>query len=92
MEAVLSSRACPPGVEEVGGEGKCHVWSVVPQAQGYSTVSTLQRITNSNCHDIYITFFFYTHFAPHNFVFLKIDFYWILNLNVVRMLIIHQNE
>ena len=48
MEAVLSSRACPPGVEEVGGEGRCHVWSVVPQAQGYSTVSTLQRITNLN--------------------------------------------
>ena len=46
MEAVLSSRACPPGVEEVGGEGRCHVWSVVPQAQGYPTVSTFQRITN----------------------------------------------
>ena len=48
MEAVLSSRACPPGVEEVGGEGRCHVWSVVPQAQGYPTVSTLQRITHLN--------------------------------------------
>ena len=69
---MLSSRACPPGVEEVAGEGRCHVWSVVPQAQGYPTVSTLQRITNSNSHDISITFFFYTHFAPHNFVILKI--------------------
>ena len=45
MEAVLSSRACPPGVEEVGGEGRCHVWSVVPQAQGYPTVSKLPRIS-----------------------------------------------
>ena len=48
MEAVLSSRACPSGVEEVGGEGRCHVWSVVPQAQGYPIVSTLQGITNFN--------------------------------------------
>ena len=49
MEAVLSSRACPPGVEEVGGEGRCHVWSVV-KAQGYPTVSTLQRITLITSH------------------------------------------
>ena len=61
---MLSSRACPPGVEEVGGEGRCHVWSVVPQAQGYPTVSTLQRITNSTlmtyAHSSFIQFF-----APH---------------------------
>ena len=46
MEAVLPSRAGSPGVEEVGGEGRCHIWSVVPQAHGYPTVSTLQRITS----------------------------------------------
>ena len=64
MEAVLSSRACPPGVEEVGGEGRCHVWSVVPQAQGYPTVSTLQRITNFNSHGIMLAHssYSYTHF------------------------------
>ena len=39
-------------VEEVGGEGRC---------AKSSTVSTLQRITNS--HDI--AFFFYTVFASH---------------------------
>ena len=62
MEAVLSSRVCPPGVDEVGGEGRCHIWSVVPQAQGYSTVSTLQRITNlrlsSSCLHIHLVFFY----------------------------------
>ena len=70
MEAVLSSRACPPGVEEVGGEGRCHVWSVVPQAQGYPTVSTLQRMTNSNSHDIMLAhsscLLLYSFFTPIN--------------------------
>ena len=70
MEAVLSSRACPPGVEEVGGEGRCHVWSVVPQAQGYPTVSTLQRITNltlmASCLHIHLVFFYMSsHFCTH---------------------------
>ena len=61
MEEVLSSRACPPGVEEVGEEGRCHVWSVVPQAQGYTTVSTLQSITLMLA-PMQITFFLHVHF------------------------------
>ena len=59
MEDMLSSRACPPGVEEVGGEGRCHVWSVVSQAQGYPTVSTLQRIANLTLMTSCFLVFFY---------------------------------
>ena len=38
----LPFRPCPPDAAEVGGEGRCHVWTVVPQAQIYPTVPIWQ--------------------------------------------------